>query len=286
MGHGNSPWSLGCCRDQSWWASSAVGIESSKSCATLLRNCSRRELVMQGFHGEQKPLSISWALSLGAHEECDSAPLSLEKKSFSPPGHPCSCIPRGWVIPSFFLGISHYIRHWRCMNIMLGKAACAETWAAELENTTKSYKTPQFWELYKTLLSHVSTTSHKNKNLFFPPLERENYFWENISFLLIVIKCFPRLNICRNLYSSPKRSSCVPLNKSKVTLSGLSSTLAPLKSQKSCIKVTRFKKPEGWNLDLFSLVLINRFISIIITTSSWMEIATFLFRAKWKLGLV
>lgn len=171
------------------------------------------------------------------------------------------------------------------MNIMLGKAACAEMWAVELESTTKSYKTPHFWDLYKTLLSHVSTISHKNKTLFFPPLERENYFWENISFLLIVIKCLPGLNICKDLYSSLKRSSCVTVNKSKVSLSGLSSGLAPFKSQKSCIKVTGFKKPEGWNLDLFSLVLINRFISIIITIFSWVEIAIFLFRGKWKLGL-
>lgn len=168
---------------------------------------------------------------------------------------------------------------------MLGKVACAETWAVKLENTTKSCKIPHFWDLYKTLFSHVSTISHKNKSPFFPPLERENFFWENISFLLITIKCLPGLNICKTLHSSPKRSSCVTVNKSEVTLSGLNSGLSPLKSQKSCIRVPGFKKPEGWILDLFSFVLMNWFILITVTISSWVEIATFLFKAKWKLGL-
>lgn len=90
------------------------------------------------------------------------------------------------------------------MHIVLGKVACTETWAVELENTAKSYKTPHFWELYKTLLSHVSTISRKNKTPFFPPLERESYSWENISFLLIVIKRLPGLIFVK---------ICVPLQK-------------------------------------------------------------------------
>lgn len=59
---------------QGWQLSSAVGTESSKSWAILLRNSRRRQLLMQELHGEQKPLHISPALSLSGHEECDGAP--------------------------------------------------------------------------------------------------------------------------------------------------------------------------------------------------------------------
>lgn len=96
---------------------------------------------------------------------------------------------------------------------------------------------------------------------------------------------FSWINICKNLCSSPKRSSCVTVNKSKVTLSGSSYWLLwNLRNLAS--KCQDLKKTECWSLDLFSLVLMNWFIPIIITISSCVEIATFLFKAKWKLGWI
>lgn len=136
-----------------WRLSSAAGIESSKSCAILLRN-SRREMLMQGLHGEQKPLSISWALSLSAHEERDRAPcFGIEGLLSSWPSMQLHSTRLSH--PILFLGISHYIRHWRCMHIMLGKLRV-------LKRERWSWKTPP-----KVIKHHTSETFTKHFCLMF-----------------------------------------------------------------------------------------------------------------------